>query len=346
VLPIGVLLPTRNVAALLPAHLDAMYQWLPIVEEVVVVDSFSQDGTLELLRERLRHPQLKFLQHPPGLYQSWNYGIRQLQARYCYISTVGDSVTHGGLEHLVKTLSTLDAEAAVSLPRFIDLQDRPLKSPGWPIEDIIATLRLSQPCRLDGPILFLFALVHFRRAILGSSASNLFRTATLQKFPFPVEFGTVGDGAWGLQHCMDIRLAITPLIFSTFREHPKSYSSAEYRVDDLGRKLLDLIIATYTEYSNHNPDFAAMAQRLNFDGILDLLRRHLGYQRELERSRRARYPWILNPGAWRARQRRNACSRRLDQLKLEALKHLCDTTNSGTSGSLLFAGTHSSIKTK
>jgi glycosyltransferase involved in cell wall biosynthesis len=322
VLPIGVLLPTRNAAALLPAHLAALRPWLPNIEEVVVVDSFSTDGTLELLQERLQHPRLKLLQHPPGLYQSWNYGISQLQARYCYISTVGESITPDGLEHLADTLSKLDADAAISLPRFIDLEDRPMRSPGWPIEDIIATLRLSQPRRLDGSILFLFTLVHFRNAILGSAASNLFRTVCLQQFPFPVDFGTVGDGAWGLQHCLEIGLAVTPQSFSTFREHPKSYSSAEYKVDELGRKLLNVIADAFAEHSNRNPDFAAKAKQLKFDQILDLLRRQLEYQQQLERSRHAGFPWIVNPAAWKARRGRTACNRRLNQLKTDALNQL------------------------
>jgi glycosyltransferase involved in cell wall biosynthesis len=304
-----------------------MGEWLANVEEVIVVDSASKDGTLDLLQQQLRHPRLRILQHPPGLYQSWNYGIGQLRARYCYISTVGDSITLSGLEHLAETLSTLDADAAVSLPRFVDLQNGPLNSPGWPIEDIITSLRLSQHCRLEGAKLFLFALVHFRGALLGSSASNLYRTVCLQQFPFPSDFGTVGDGAWGLQHCLDIRLAVTPQRFSTFREHPKSYSMTDYRVDDLGGKLLNLIAATYVKHSNHDSNFAALANRLNFDLILDLLRQQLQYQQKLERSRHSGYPWVLNPGAWIARQRRNACSRELNLLKMEALKQLPESHN-------------------
>ena len=45
------------------------------LQEVIVVDSFSTDGTIELIKAELRHPQLKIMAHPPGLYQSWNHGI-------------------------------------------------------------------------------------------------------------------------------------------------------------------------------------------------------------------------------------------------------------------------------
>ena len=66
-LPVGVLVPTLSCAPLLPRHLESMAQWLDLVEEVVVVDSFSKDGTLEMIKSKLRHPRLRILSHPPGL---------------------------------------------------------------------------------------------------------------------------------------------------------------------------------------------------------------------------------------------------------------------------------------
>src|SRR5579883_3310731 len=87
VLPVGVVIPTRNCVALLERHLDCLRELMPRVEQVVVVDSASTDGTPELLHKQLRHPRIEFLQHPPGLYESWNFGVRQVRARYTYIAT-------------------------------------------------------------------------------------------------------------------------------------------------------------------------------------------------------------------------------------------------------------------
>jgi glycosyltransferase involved in cell wall biosynthesis len=58
--------------------MPALRSWLDLAQEVVVVDSESSDGTVEFLQSELRHPNLRFLSHPPGLYQSWNFGIRNL----------------------------------------------------------------------------------------------------------------------------------------------------------------------------------------------------------------------------------------------------------------------------
>ena len=57
-LPISVLVPTRNSMSLLPQHVEAMRAWLDQVEEVVAVDSHSTDGTLEFLQRELKHPGL------------------------------------------------------------------------------------------------------------------------------------------------------------------------------------------------------------------------------------------------------------------------------------------------
>lgn len=43
-LPVGILIPTRNAAALWRDHLPQLQQVIEVAEEVVVVDSESNDG--------------------------------------------------------------------------------------------------------------------------------------------------------------------------------------------------------------------------------------------------------------------------------------------------------------
>jgi hypothetical protein len=320
-LPIGVVIPTRNSASLVPQHLDTLRPWVDQVAEIVVVDSFSKDGTVDLLKAGLRHPFLRFLEHPPGLYQSWNFGIAQLKTEYCYISTVGDGITLEGLQHLVDVGSRLRGDVVISKPRFIDVNGGPLPSPRWPIDDLLATLRVAEPEALEGMGLFLFTLLNYRDAILGSSASNLYRTHVLQENPFPVDYGTAGDCGWGLANCLKIRLAVTPREFSTMREHPKSYSKAEYEVDQMSKKMLDRICLTYREAIASKSDFAQAAKDLKIEPMIDLLYDRLACQQRLEEYRR-RSIWIFQPGAWQARSSRGAKQRQLDQLKNAAISKL------------------------
>ncbi|HWN97512.1 MAG TPA: glycosyltransferase, partial [Methylomirabilota bacterium] len=172
-LPISVLVPTRNSMPLLPKHVESMRAWLDVVEEVIAVDSDSTDGTREFLQKNISHPHGRFLTHPPGLYQSWNFGIAQCRAKYVYISTIGDSITRAGLEHLVSVAEGLRCDVVVSPPQMMK-RGKPITR-RWPVHQFIADRKLRVPVALSPFDGFAFALVNLRKAILGSSASNLYR---------------------------------------------------------------------------------------------------------------------------------------------------------------------------
>src|SRR5207302_1845364 len=118
-------------------------------EELIVVDSFSTDGTFELLQTELRHPRLSLLQFPPGLYQSWNHGIRQVNAKYTYISTIGDTITREGLEHLAATADALGSDVVISRPQFFTPNGEAMPDRRWPIHQVFDSGRITQPARLE-----------------------------------------------------------------------------------------------------------------------------------------------------------------------------------------------------
>lgn len=97
---ISVVVPTYNCQHLLMTHLRRMQTWLDLIDEVIVVDSRSTDGTLELIRAELRHPRLRIIERDRGLYQSWNEGIAATTGDWVYVSTAGDLITREQLLHL------------------------------------------------------------------------------------------------------------------------------------------------------------------------------------------------------------------------------------------------------
>jgi hypothetical protein len=197
-----------------------------------------------------------------------------------------------------------------------------MRAPPWPIADILRSLAFSEPIVLEGAALFFFALLDYGNAFLGSSASNLYFTRCLQENPFPVDYGTAGDGGWGLTNCLRIRLGVTARRFSTFREHPKSYSKAEYAVDQLVKKFFDRICQTYRSEAANNPGFASLAGELQVEKIVGLLETKWRYQQELEHYRRDGRLWVFHPAAWLARSRRNAKARDIARLKKQGLRIL------------------------
>jgi len=301
---IGILIPTRNSAPLIRDHLDALAPLLDLAAEVVVVDSESRDGTVQIIQEKLRHPDLRFYQHPPGLYQSWNFGIRQIRSPYVYVATVGDTISRAGLERLLEVANRFGCDATVSKPLFVDNEGRPAGDTPWPIDDVIEALDIREPRLVQGMELALFAITNVTGALLGSSASNLYRTECLQKRPFPTDFGTSGDGAWGINNALDFKLGIVPERFSTFRLHPKSYSMAEYKVVDINWRYYELAHARFGALPDTDPEYSAQAADWAFPDLLELMRKHLEWHYRLEAERRRTWPWILNPAAWRARWQR------------------------------------------
>src|SRR5579884_855981 len=320
---IGVLIPTFNCVELIAGHVESLNSWIDLAAEVVVVDSESKDGTMEFLKKNLRHPNVRFLQHPRGLYQSWNFGIRNLTADYTYISTVGDSISREGLQYLRQIAVEHQCDVVASKPRFVDNDGLDQPDMLWPIDDVRGHFPGHEPLVLEGFELLLLALRNGTSAILGSSASNLYRTKCLQERPFPTDYGTVGDGAWGLINCYAVRMAFTGKIFSTFRDHPKAYPRSDYFVESLNVKLFRLACERYLNYVKQSKERREQARVANVDLVMRTLSQHLACQWRLEKYREMKFfPWILNPLAWYARHRRDRLDRRVNRLMAQALEKI------------------------
>lgn len=329
-LPISVLIPTRDCGALMPGHLQSLKGWIDLAEEVVVVDSDSKDGAVEMLRRGLAHPRLRCLSHPPGLYQSWNFGIQHISAQYFYISTVGDSITREGLEHLLAVAEEFQSGVVISKPAFMAEDTRPAADIRWPIDDLIQTLAVTRPRAVSWLECLLFTAVHLDGTLLGSSASNLYRTDALQKFPFPADFGKAGDAAWAARHFADLKWAVTPRKFSTFLRHRDWTAAAERqswktstRLDQVLREAVQTAAANGV-LSRAELEAHAVAELLDAAGLW------LDGKQAFDLRRARRWPWHLNPAAWSARSLRNRQRRRLLQWRDRALVRLRTESAAGS----------------
>ena len=314
-LPIGVLLPTRDAMRYLPNHIQSVAAWLDVVEEVVVVDSHSKDGTAEFLKKHLRHPNLRILTHPPGLYQSWNYGIAQLGTKYTYVSTIGDSITRQGLEHLVEAAERTQCDVLVSPPVFTGDYQHDLSEVRWPVHKIIERLSITQPKLLDPAGAFSAAVFYAvscgLQGILGSSASNLYRTPVLQEFPFPTDVGSTGDVLWGVMNALKAKIAVTPFAFSTFLFHPASYdpNTAEFNrklASQINVKAVEILDRELASPNGSNHENLRILRQL-----LEYTKSYRSHKLGLEAMRRYWFPWFLRPRAWRERAGRDHLRQRI-----------------------------------
>ncbi len=227
---IGVVIPTRNSAERLSMHLDSMDTWLDAVAQVVVVDSESIDGTEDILRERIKHPNLKFLRHPPGLYPSWNYGLHHLETEWAYVSTIGDTISRSHLLHLAAAADTLECDLICSPPQILRSDGSEAPRGGTPSQTISEELGLQNATVLTSESLLAyavrFAFVHGMNTPIGSSASNLYRCEFIKRIPFPSQYGSAGDFFWLLENAAKVRFGITPRQGSTFLLHPNQHAQA------------------------------------------------------------------------------------------------------------------------
>ena len=314
-LPIGVLMPTRDAMRYLPNHVQSVAAWLDVVEEVVVVDSHSKDGTVEFLKRNLRHPNLRILTHPPGLYQSWNHGIAQLRSKYTYVSTIGDSITREGLEHLVEAAERTQCDVLVSPPVFTGDYQHDLSEVRWPVHKIIERLSITQPELLDPAGAFSAAVFYAvscgLQGILGSSASNLYRTPVLQEFPFPTDVGSTGDVLWGVMNALKAKIAVTPFAFSTFLFHPASYdpNTAEFNrklASQINVKAVEILDRELASPNGSNHENLRILRQL-----LEYTKSYRSHKLGLEAMRRSWFPWYLRPRAWRERAGRDHLRQRI-----------------------------------
>lgn len=200
------------------AHLRTL---AAVLEEVIVVDSQSHDGTPEYLKQALAGYPVRFLDHPPGLYQSWNHAISEARQPYVTVATVGDTLPAVSLARLVETIERFNADVVVSPPRVLGPERQTLPKK-FAIHQLVESSGIQDAAEIPGLVWLLYFIFHMPSSLLCSSASNLYRTSLLQEHPFPVDYGHAGDSAWSLQMSLKARWVIDPKVESVFWEHAPS----------------------------------------------------------------------------------------------------------------------------
>jgi hypothetical protein len=319
-LPLGVVIPTKNSMPYLQRHVEGLRPWLDLASEVVVVDSYSTDGTQDFLRANLAHPGLRFSTHPPGLYASWNHGIAQIRSKYVYIATAGDTITRAGICKLVEAAESLGCDVVISRPSFCDVSGQAAPdNKQWPADDVIATLGVVQPRRLRPVEAVIFAAVHATNALTGSCASDLFRTEILQRYPFPTDFGYSGDSAWSWLHAAEVTYGVVPDKFSTFALHPTTASVVEKRAFLASRRADAVLRTAIDSWQRGGFVDEQTLPRAVWEDLMAWLTVYFDAKAAFDQNRRHSLPWVLNPQAWRNRMRRERAAKKLHQLKHAAL---------------------------
>lgn len=215
-LAVTVIIPTLNCRKKLINHINKSQEWLPYVAEIIAIDSSSTDGTWEVLHERLTPLGAKLISTGPGLYKAWNHGVSQATQPFIYFSTIGDIISKEELFRLYEIISTKSLDLLIAPPRIIDRSGKAVKSTKWPIHYITNRLPDNKILELDPREKLLLASAFVPESIIGSSASNMYRSDILKQNPFSVEFGHQGDVAWAIKNIPNIKTGIYTSITGSF----------------------------------------------------------------------------------------------------------------------------------
>lgn len=317
---IGLVIPTFNSRRYLERHVEGILPWIDLVQEIVVVDSHSSDGSAEFLREKLPHPNLRIEHHPPGLYASWNHGISRLKTEYFIMSTTGDTISREGVEALLKCAEDGKCDIVMSKPVFRDLQDR-VRDIRWPIDDIIDEMAANTSCFLKGLEALVYAVARPESALLGSSASNLYRTAFFQQRPFPLDWGVGGDGGWVWHHVAEARWGVLAEKHSTFLIHPPQSRKKDLQPGTKHNldKVVERSVERWVKEGVLAPNELALIEWLK---LHKALREYLASKERCDASRRSRGIWFVRPSAWMQRMARELTRRKLQESRDYALQVL------------------------
>ena len=228
---ITLIIPTFNCSRTLKKHLKHLNPFLDRFGQIIAVDSYSTDGSFELLEDYLSPHNALIYQRERGLYESWNDAISNALYSYCYISTIGDLPDLERLEAFFEKAILSNADISISPPRVIKEDTPEVLYNHWPIHKIISEFSIDTPIFLETELLSeinAYCVVSdFFASLSGSFASNLSKTKFLQNNPFPTNFQGVGDVLWWARISQKSTALIYPRAVCTFLLHEKTYNALD-----------------------------------------------------------------------------------------------------------------------
>src|ERR1035437_1738175 len=100
---VSILLPTRNSRAFLDERLATILAQTFADWELIVADSFSDDGTWAVLQDAAAHDSRIALAQTPrdGIYPNWNRCLARARGEFVYVAPADDTMAPTLLTELV-----------------------------------------------------------------------------------------------------------------------------------------------------------------------------------------------------------------------------------------------------
>lgn len=292
---VSVCIPNLNTLPFLPERFQSVFQQTLHDWELLVYDSYSDDGAWEFIQQMAkRDNRVHIVQGPrQGPYPAWNECVRRTTGKYVYIATSDDSMAPDFLE---KTVAALDQHPECELAHaplvIVDESGARVHDPSWPLcsnfafggEDLHKVPHVRR-APYDG----LLQLTAWQTA--PSITQLLIRRSIFSKTGgFSDRWGSVSDFNWQMKAGLVANTVHVPDTWATWRMHSNQLTA---RVDlcslDFARKCQEMIDDAIAACQPQLPPQILSALRSGFlrrakelrdyYGVLNSLRHNLAKRR-------------------------------------------------------------------
>jgi len=236
--------------------------------ELVVTDSYSDDGSWELFQALARdEPRCRIDQAPRGLYPSWNHCLRQARGRYVYVATSDDVMA---LDCIGKMVAALEAHPECDLAhcplRITDGEGRDLASaahPPWPDCTVFAHGLGDLAHRPHVRRAPYDGLLHLtgEHVILSVNQLLVRRSLFERTGFFESTWGSVGDFNWEMRAGLLADTVHVPDTWTSWRIHGRQATAGVDVFSPERGRVIDLMIADAVAAAERHlpaPLFAAL----------------------------------------------------------------------------------------
>ena len=234
---VSIILPTLNTMPFIEERWRSIKKQTHTRWELIIADSFSDDGTWEYLSELAHHDdRISIFQIPPGLYSAWNFCLDRTRGEYVYIATSDDSMKDNCIAKMVEALEAhpecdvCDSVLQVvdDMGNEIDEDDDKYVAHFWHC-DFPRAKRHIRFCPHD-------YYLHFGgKTVYTSVTQLLIRRALFDKTgQFPTEMGSSGDFYWGMQTALHANVIFLPEKLASWRIHDQQ-ATASSNIENINR---------------------------------------------------------------------------------------------------------------
>lgn len=271
---ISILLPNLNNRPFLEERIETILVQTFTDWELIIVDSYSDDGAWELFQDYARQDtRIKISQAPrQGVYAGINECLKLAQGEYIYIATSDDTMTPECLEKMVNALEAYpECEICDSNVKIIDENSEEIK--GWwdnlqPMK-FYGELMTKTHIRLapyDGILHCAFETVYL------SVTQLLIRRSVFDKVGlFRTEWGSKCDFEWRMRASLVCNTIHLPDTLATWRRHSQQATpQAVPQFFNYYRDLIEMTQAALPILKKYNPQ---CYQNIDLDKLLFIYRR-------------------------------------------------------------------------